>query len=373
MVIVLHNILVSFQVDILHPLAQLSVNKCCRPPVRTGDLYDYYRTAYLNKNGHHVIIANEFELYDYDVACDTWSALCDHEIPVSKFGLAVHQSLLHLVGGKIVTTESPTKQEDSDKIWYLDDKLGWRESSMSPMPSKVSGAVAVAKDGLFIVVGESATPAYNSAGSPLRRTISLDVYQDGKWLSTRCYEDIVTFVFNTQLATYDDRLYFSETIHQLRGNTYEYKKCFHSVGISDVSESRRSDLDFSTVDYLEPSYGMSNKWISNLISFGSFLVAIALSKNETSLAMYTYQDNHHWRMELSIYQPTNYTCYPTNPYPIRVVALSRQIMVITYEQTFMISFKGKALSSSRYDNGSMIIVTLQHSPTVYLMNFHTGH
>ena len=191
-------ILILFQVDFLHPLTQLSVNKCCHPPVRTGDLYDYYRTAYLNKNGHHVIIGNQFELYDYDVACDTWSALCDHEIPVSKFGLAVHQSQLYLVGGKIeVSTETSTKQEDSDKIWYLDDKLGWCESSMSPMPSKISGAVAVAKDGLFIVVGESATRAYQYSSSPFRRKISLDAYQDGNWLSTRYYEEIVPHIHNT--------------------------------------------------------------------------------------------------------------------------------------------------------------------------------
>ena len=310
--------------------------------MRTGDLYDYYRTAYLNKNGHHVIIGNQFELYDYDVACDTWSALCDHEIPVSKFGLAVHQSQLHLVGGKIeVSTETSTKQEDSDKIWYLDDKLGWCESSMSPMPSKISGAVAVAKDGLFIVVGESATPAYHHRSSPLRRKISLDVYQDGNWLSTRYYEEIVPHIHNTQLAIYEGCLYFSETIEELRGGTYKSRKRYHSIKLSEFNESQRTALDFSTVEYFEPGHSMSDMWISNLVSFGRFLISIALSKNETTLAMCTYQNNHNWRMELHMYQSSNYTCYSRNYYPIRVIALSRQVMLLTCKQTFIISFKGK--------------------------------
>ena len=312
--------------------------------MRTGDLYDYYRTAYLNKNGHHVIIGNQFELYDYDVACDTWSALCDHEIPVSKFGLAVHQSQLHLVGGKIeVSTETSTKQEDSDKIWYLDDKLGWCESSMSPMPSKISGAVAVAKDGLFIVVGESATPAYHHRSSPLRRKISLDVYQDGNWLSTRYYEEIVPHIHNTQLAIYEDYLYFSETIEELKSGTYKSRKCYHSIKISDFNESQRTALDFSTAEYFEPNHGisMSDMYSSNLVSFGGFLIAIVLNKDETTLAMYTYQNSHNWKMELCSYQFSNYTCYPRNHYPIRAIALPRQVMVITYQQRFMISFKGK--------------------------------
>ena len=315
--------------------------------MRTGDLYDYYRTAYLNKNGHHVIIGNQFELYDYDVACDTWSALCDHEIPVSKFGLAVHQSQLHLVGGKIkVSTETSTEQEDSDKIWYLDDKLGWCESSMSPMPSKISSAVAVAKDGLFIVVGESATPAYHNRGSPLTRKISLDIYQDRKWLGTRYYYEEVPFIHNTQLAIYNDCLYFSETIGELESGLYKYRKRYHSVKISDFDESPRTALDFSTAEYFEPNHGisMSDIYSSNLISFGGFLIAIVLNKDETTLGMYTYQNNHNWKMELRSYQSSNYTRCPRNHYPIRAIALSRHIMVITYQQIFMISFKGKTFN-----------------------------
>lgn len=333
----------SFQVDFLHPLACLYIKKSCRPPVSTGDLYDYYQTVYLNKNGHHVIISNAFELYDYDVACDTWSALCDHEIPVSKFGLAVHQSQLHLIGGKIRgITESPTEQEDSDKIWYLDDKLGWLESSMSPMPNKVSGAVGVVKDGLFIVVGASATLAYPPHQLYHRRTITLDAYQDGKWLATRYFEEIGCVVNNMQLAIYEDHLYFAETVDELKSGTYKCRKRFHSLAISDFSESKRSDVHFN-IDRLEPDYGMSDMWTSNLVSFGGFLIAIALSKDEGSLALYTYQNSGNWKMELFIYLSTSKP-YPTNHYPIRVVALSRQIMVITNDETFMVSFKGKPSS-----------------------------
>lgn len=367
-------VLCLFQVDFLHPLAQLYVKKSCRPPVRTSDLYDYYRTVYLYKNGHHVIIGNEFELYDYDVAYDTWSALCDHELPVSKFSLAVHQSHVHLIGGKIqASTKSPTEQEDSDKIWYLDDKLGWLEASMSPMPNKVSGAAAVVKDGLFIVVGVSDTLAHPHHQLYHRRTFTLDAYQDGKWLATRHFEEIGFFVHNMQLAIYEDHLVFSETVNEFRNNSYKCRKRFHSLEISDSSESKRIDVYF-TEDRLEPDFWMSDMWTSNLVSFGDFLIAIALSKDEKSLALYTYQNGGNWKLELFIRLSTSKP-YLTNFYPIRVVALSRQIMVFTEDETFMVSFKGRAYLQNTCNNGIKIILwfAIQHSPILCLKLFHTAH
>ena len=91
--------ILSFQGDVFHPLAQLDVKKCCPPPIRITDSASF-QIACLDDNGHHVIIGSEFNIFDFDVANDTWSELCEHEIPSSRFALTVYQSRIHLVGGQ---------------------------------------------------------------------------------------------------------------------------------------------------------------------------------------------------------------------------------------------------------------------------------
>ena len=46
----------------------------------------------VSRDSDHVVVGKECELYEYCISSDTWSALCDHEIPVSNFALTVYQS-----------------------------------------------------------------------------------------------------------------------------------------------------------------------------------------------------------------------------------------------------------------------------------------
>ena len=93
-------------------------------------------------NNGHVVLQEGSEIYEYDITKNTWYAVCANEVPVRNFTLAVYQSRLLLVSGK---------------IWHLrDDKCGWIESPLSPVPSSNSYIASVAVDGDLLVVASSA-------------------------------------------------------------------------------------------------------------------------------------------------------------------------------------------------------------------------
>ena len=141
-------------------------------------------------NGH-VIVGNESEVHEYDASKDTWDAVSEHEIPVKNFTLAAYRSRLLLVGGVVTTlTPSvlihnivtgavikppPSKSEcETDKIWHLDDRRGWIESPVSPMPSWHSNAAAVVDGDLLIV----------ASGPGIAESNGVDIFDGKSWRPT---------------------------------------------------------------------------------------------------------------------------------------------------------------------------------------------
>ena len=247
-------------------------------------------------NGH-VIIGNESELHEYDVSKDTWYALHEHELPVTNFALAVYRSQLLLVGG--ITMSSPshttpvvtitgalnTESLETRKIWHLDDKLGWVESSLSPMPSPRSDAAVVVDGDLLIV----------ASGPGIAESNGVDIFDGMTWRPT-------VYVQETPWNPIDpychSRYHIDMTVHD--GHLYLLSEYLN------LQKARGSTLRFFGSISLKSLLDGCATWkiilfpdghASNPISYNGHFISVVpcIDHDKNSLCVNVYDNNSSWR------------------------------------------------------------------------------
>lgn len=85
------------------------------------------------------------KLLIYNFSMDSWDEI---STPVQSFGLAVYHSQLVLVGGV-----DPYQNSVGNKIWVLDEKHRWIDSTIPDMPTERFAASVASMDDYLIVAG----------------------------------------------------------------------------------------------------------------------------------------------------------------------------------------------------------------------------
>ena len=244
------------------------------------------------RDSNKVIIANDIRLYEYSVSNDVWSDLC-HEIPTVKFALAVYKSQILLIGGEIrQASRSYLNPEVSDKIWHLDDKLGWLESSISPMPIKLFVKAAVADGDLLIIAGVAPPTTFLA-----KYKISLCIFHCGCWLTTKHLKDGWIKISNIRLVIYDTRLYLF--VNGMNSN-YDLdwsRPLFAFLYVQSLLRESKTVVDFrwSEIDLpsryqepFEPTFECTRfeaaLFVSNPTAFNKCLNALALGGDRQTLS-----------------------------------------------------------------------------------------
>lgn len=124
---------VHLQVDILHPLATLHWEECCKLP--EGMIYaqcvSINGNVYVSGNGD---THNKQKLYISSKELNSWSAV---PTPSFWYALTTYHSHLVLVGGRETTTNLV-----SNKLWTLNSSLNF-QTSLPPMPTARFSLTAV--------------------------------------------------------------------------------------------------------------------------------------------------------------------------------------------------------------------------------------
>ena len=116
----------AWQVDILHPCAELKWRKCSSLPVHMRDAQAVWLGDKLYVGGGRSSGSrrDKAKLYIHTPTTDTWSHI---DTPVYYFALVTYHSQLVLVGG----TEFVGEYEDgtvTNKLWTLTEHDQWRET-----------------------------------------------------------------------------------------------------------------------------------------------------------------------------------------------------------------------------------------------------
>ena len=292
-------------------------------------------------NGH-VIVGNESELHEYDVSKDTWYALHEHELPVTNFTLAVYRSQLLLVGGIITSSPSqchvtpvsttigalniqsliPTRE--TRKIWSLDDKLGWVESPLSPMPSSRSDA-AVVVDGDFLIV---------ASGPGIIESNCVDIFDGKIWRPTVCvggapWNPIDRYSHckcRIDMTIHDGQLYLlSEYLNlQTRQITYRF---FGSVALKSLFDGYATWKNIQFPD----------RHASNPISYNGHFISVVpcTHRDKNLLCVNVYDSNSSWSKVIGN-QNMKFTIL--SPCIIRLP--TQELMMMIADDTFMMSIEG---------------------------------
>lgn len=136
----------TLQVDIFHPLAQLSWKEC--PPLPDG-----VRDAHVVTLNDHVFVgggkslslsSNKAKIFISSTNLNSWEA---STTPSSLYGLATYNSKLVLVGGQETDTGKAT-----NKLWVSDDGADW-QPSLPPMPTARHSPSAIDTSQCLVVAG----------------------------------------------------------------------------------------------------------------------------------------------------------------------------------------------------------------------------
>ena len=296
------------------------------------------------RDSDHVIIANDIRLYEYSISNDVWSDFC-HEIPTVKFALAVYKSMILLIGGEIrQSTRSYLKPEISDKIWCLDDKLGWLESSISPMPIKLFVKAAVADGDLLIIAG--VTP-------PVTCNIFLCIFHCGCWLTTKHLKYNWIHVSNIRLMICDTRLYLFVDGMNVIGVCDWSQPLFAFLYIQSLLRESKTVVDFkwSEIDLpsryqesFEPTFESTRFeaafFVSNPTAFNKCLNALALGGDRQTLSLYAHHSNK-WRRELSIHLPKVLAIQNNSDIYSMMLPERNSTMVMAHNVAFWVSIDGE--------------------------------
>ena len=167
--------LVAWQVDILHPYAELKWRECRSLPVGMIDAQAVWLGDKLYVGGETTIrsIREYARLYIYTPTTDTWSHI---NTPVYWFALITYHSQLVLVGGKEFVGDRGVGPV-TNKLWTLTEHDQWRET-LPPMTTKREHTSAVEFADNILVAG---------GGDDNWRNIDIvEVYNGHHWAEGQC-------------------------------------------------------------------------------------------------------------------------------------------------------------------------------------------
>ena len=166
---------VAWQVDILHPYAELKWRECRRLPVGMRDAQAVWLGDKLYVGGGWTpgSIRDAARLYIYSPTTDTWSHI---NTPVYWFALITYHSQLVLVGGREYVGEE-TVGPVTNKLWILTEHDQWRET-LPPMTTKRQYASAVEFADNILVAG-----GWIDGG---RYIDIVEVYNGHHWAKAQC-------------------------------------------------------------------------------------------------------------------------------------------------------------------------------------------
>jgi N-acetylneuraminic acid mutarotase len=169
-------LLVAWQVDILHPCAELEWRECGRLPVGMHNAQAVWLGDKLYVGGGRTVLGFEIcdtRLYIHTPTTDTWSHI---DTPVYNFALITYHSQLVLVGGREFVGEGRDGPV-TNKLWTLTEHDQWRET-LPPMTTKRHSASAVEfADNILVAGGE------DDKG---RSVDIVEVYNGHHWAEAQC-------------------------------------------------------------------------------------------------------------------------------------------------------------------------------------------
>ena len=169
--------LIAWQVDILHPCAELEWRECGRLPVGMYDAQAVWLGDKLYVGGGWTSGSEggDARLYIYTPTTDTWSHI---DTPVCYFALITYHFQLVLVGGREFVSEFEWIDQDgpvTNKLWTLAEDDQWRKT-LPPMATKRHKASAVEFAGSILVAG----------GEDWRNISIVEVYNGHHWAEAQC-------------------------------------------------------------------------------------------------------------------------------------------------------------------------------------------
>lgn len=349
---------IILQGNFIHPLSQLNVKKCSKPPMSTiGMSTSHGRCQMVYLDNGQVVVGNESELHRYDTSKDTWYAFHEHELPVKDFTLAVYRSQLLLIGGVITTltpsvpihnitvhvpgilTKPPLSKSEhvTNKIWYLDDERGWIESPLlSPMPSSHSNAAAVVDGDLLIVAN----------GPGIIESSGVDIFDGKSWQPTLRVEGAPMNLidgyshkkYRVDLAIHDYHLFVLSEYLNYQSKQIDYK-FFGSVSVQSLLES--SSWTTSAQKYVSwRKVELPNGYASNPIAYkGYFISVVAVHHNNKPLLSIQVFVNDLWSVVLA-----NPHVKFTLALPCVIKLPKQELMVMIGGDALMISTEGKYMT-----------------------------
>jgi hypothetical protein len=175
--------LVAWQVDILHPCAELEWRECRRLPV---GLYDaqavwlgdklYVGGGWTKGSGN-----DKARLYIHTLTTDTWSHI---DTPVYFFALTTYHSQLVVLGGREIEFDEYSFDEPvTNKLWTLAENNQWREK-LPPMTTRRQRASAVEFADCILVAGGE------DDSDKCRNIDIVEVYNGHHWAKAQCLPTI---------------------------------------------------------------------------------------------------------------------------------------------------------------------------------------
>lgn len=218
-VAIIFFIFICMQVDILHPLATLHWEECCKIPQGTN----HPQCVSLNDKVYvGVGLAEGSEsnkLYISSTELKSWSTL---NTPTYKYALTTYHSQLVLVGGKEISTDQVT-----NKLWTLSASLDW-QPSLPPMPTARYSPTAVT-----IATPECLVVAGGAVGNE-EYVDTVEVFSQEQWTTV---QPLPIKCRHMKSTLRNGKLYF------LGGYPQEYTVCYSNV---------TSLTDFSQTDVKKP-------------------------------------------------------------------------------------------------------------------------
>jgi hypothetical protein len=162
--------LVAWQVDILHPCAELEWRESRSLPVHMGDAQAVWLGDKLYVGGGWISgsVRDRARLYIHTPTTDTWSHI---DTPVYYFALITYHSQLVLVGGREFVGEGRDGPV-TNKLWTLTEHDQWRET-LPPMTTKRhSASVVEFADNILVASG---------VDNKMRNIDIVEVYNGHHW------------------------------------------------------------------------------------------------------------------------------------------------------------------------------------------------
>lgn len=181
---------IALQVDIFHPLAQISWKECSPLPdgVRDAPVVTFNDHIFVGGGRSLPLSRSNAKIFISSTNLNSWIS---STTPSSMYGLATHNSKLVLVGGRETET-----CEITDKLWVSDDGVNW-EPSLPPMPTARRSPSAIDTSRCLVVAG--------GMGSDKSILDVVEVLSQEQWVTV---SPLPMQLYNIKSTIHDNDLYF---------------------------------------------------------------------------------------------------------------------------------------------------------------------